>query len=221
VKLLSALFLAGLTASAGPITIDSYNIFDAALAGYGLWGHNYTGTITPGASFSGGFAGTYTGGSGTLNNGIIESSVDFTQLFNVSELNPVLTLFLPGTYSISSITIRGGNLFENMIPGCLTGVTVGIGAGSEALGTTAMGATAAPGGCGLVDDRITITGTSLQNLVGNSIQLSNFLGAFDGAYFSIAEIEIDGTAVSSVPEPAAMGLIGLGLMGIACFKRRA
>ena len=95
-KLFALLFLSALAAPAATVFISSYNITDAALSGYGGgWSHTYNGTITPGGSFVGaggtGTAATYTGGSGTLNDGVIAYSVTDNQLFDAAVLNPVIT----------------------------------------------------------------------------------------------------------------------------------
>ena len=212
---LGLVLLAAWTASAASITISSYDIRDASVAGTGAWNHSYNGTITPGA----GESAAYAGGSGTLNDGVFGTTEQDTQLFQVGALNPVITLFLPGSFFINSISFFGGPL-NNAIPGCFTGLTVGIGGNSAAIATTAFGSASA---CNVpADDLATITGTSLQGIATTSIQLSGFTGPlFGDIYFSISEIQIDGVAAGGqVPEPETISLIGAGLLGVAIFKRR-
>ena len=227
-KLLSLSFV-GLTLAttlfADPVAIVSYDITDAVLSGHGNWHHTYSGTITPGISINnGGFAGTagtYTGGSGTLNDGVIANNKDLSQLFvqgGSASLNPVITLFLPGLYTINSISIYGGPT-ANSIPGCFTGVTVGIGGSSAAITTSGFGSNS---DCSVpVNDLATITGSALAGVSTSTITLSQFTGPLLFNWFSITEIVVDGTPVASdVPEPASFGLIGAGLMLTVALKRR-
>ena len=221
------LTLAG-TAGAGPITITSYDISDAVVSGFGNWHHTYNGTITPtGQTIDGEAVAQYTGGSGTLNDGVLGTSPDDTQLFDNGPFdvgggsaNPVITLFLSGSFTINSISIFGGDFTYNGIPGCMTGVTVGLGGGSAAVATTPFGVV---GGCFVpVNDLVTITGTSLQGLPTSTIVLSNFTGPLNaGKEFSITEIEIDGTpAGAEVPEPASATLMGGSLAALALLLLR-
>ena len=60
-----------------PVPIIGYDILDAPAAGTGGWSHTYDGTYTLTRTdlFQGGTVGNYSGGSGTLNDEIISSSI--------------------------------------------------------------------------------------------------------------------------------------------------
>ena len=70
-----------------PIPIIGYDIYGTAESGTGLWAFNYTGTTTPtGEIINDVASGTFslvdlTDGSGTLNDGVIGTTVSDTQLF--------------------------------------------------------------------------------------------------------------------------------------------
>lgn len=216
-----ALGLTGISAaSAAPVSIISYDFFATPLSGHGNWSHAYGGTIAvTGPSFSNnGSPGTlanYSGGSGTLNDGVIGSSTGNTHLFvaprasDGTPIAPVITLYLGGMFTINTIEIFAGT-FGNAIPGTLTGMTVGLAASSAALVSTAFNT---------VDDRLTITGSPLDGLVDNKIVLSLPTGGWF-EWFSITEIKIDGTAASAVPEPMSLALFGFGLAGLGLIRRR-
>lgn len=216
-----ALGLTGISAaSAAPVSIISYDFFATPLSGHGNWSHAYGGTIAvTGPSFSNnGSPGTlanYSGGSGTLNDGVIGSSTGNTHLFvaprasDGTPIAPVITLYLGGMFTINTIEIFAGT-FGNAIPGTLTGMTVGLAASSTALVSTAFNT---------VDDRLTITGSPLDGLVDNKIVLSLPTGGWF-EWFSITEIKIDGTAASAVPEPMSLALFGFGLAGLGLIRRR-
>ncbi|MBS1830586.1 MAG: PEP-CTERM sorting domain-containing protein [Acidobacteria bacterium] len=221
------LAFASLPLMAAPVTIVSYDITDAALSGHGgPWAHTYSGTITPGASFTNsGFSGTiatYSGGSGTLNDGVL-GGIAASQLFVQGSpttgptINPVLTLHLSGSFVINSISIFGGE-HQNAIPGCFTGVTVGIGSSSSAIATTAFGTSA--GSC-FRNDLALITGSALDGIATSTITLSQFTGPLYFNWFSITEIQIDGTpADGAIPEPSQTALIGFGLSAMTLLLRR-
>jgi hypothetical protein len=205
-KIIAAL-VGGLTlataAVAAPV-ITSYDITNASLPGFGGWNHYYTGTVS---------GTTYTGGSGTLNDGNYASSEQETQLFGNAGATTI-SLFLDQLYTVDALSIFGGNYTHNGIPGTLTGMTVTIGTTSVALQSSDFG---------LNGDLINFAGTGLNLLSTDRIVLSNFTGTFYG-YVSIAEINVGGStaqAPADVPEPASLALLGLGaLAAFGAIKRK-
>ncbi len=216
-----------LSVGATTIPIVSYDITDATISGAGAWSHTYTGLITPtGQTINNAVVANYTGGSGTLNDSVVGTDSHTTQFFYTGtaiggdgSVDPVITLYLGGTYIINSISILGGNFNTNIIPGCIAGVTVGLGGASTAISTTEYGMSNSP--CGAVNDLATITGTSLEGVATSTIVLSGFTFTQYFSAFSITEIQIDGTpAGSEVPEPASAAMMGGGLAALTLLLRR-
>lgn len=199
------------TAMGGPVTIVSYDILHTPLSGFGGWAHTYTGSITP----DGGDYYNYADGSGTLNDGIIGTSSDDTHLF-WQPAAPVITLHLPGAFTINSIMIYGGTMPVNSIPGLLTGMTVTMGGTSVALTSTPMNPVCSSGSC---DDLLTLTGTALDGVADDTIVLSD-VAELGGGYFSITEITLDGQTASAVPEPASGLLLAMGAIALGAMRRR-
>jgi hypothetical protein len=200
-------------ASAAP-TITGYDVLNAEPSGFGGWSHTYTGTITPNGSLV-----NYTGGGGTMNNGVVETDVSSVELFYNPD-NPVITLHLDGTYQITSLELYEGDVPSNSIPGNLTGWTMTIGSNVQAYTSTPFGTVCSANG--FCSDRVTLNAAQ-SAIATNQIILSSFStdpSSGWGDYFSIAEIEVNGSGSTTVPEPATMLLLGLGLVGLAGVRRK-
>lgn len=209
-------YLMSTMVNASPITITSYDIDNANLSGTGAWTHTYSGTITPTSTS----IANYSGGTGTLNDGVISSSVLNTQLFNYpTDSLPAITLNFDAFYSINNLLISGGNFLGNAIPGNITSLDITINSITENFSTASTGLTL---GNRSADDFIDLSGSSLFNLSTNSILLSGFISSgFNGIQntFSITEINLDGKT-ASVPEPASLGLLVLGFIGLVFSRRK-
>lgn len=211
-------------ARAGPIA--SYDILDTPASGAGGWSHAYDGTITlQGVNFiNAGFGGSladYSGGSGTLNDGVVGTTTDDTHLLvqgpatDGTPIDPVITLDLGGLYTITSISIRGGADPLFLIPGRIGELTVEIGGIQQVYSTTPFGEEMIWGG--LQDDLITISGSHV-GVATSTITLSGFGsgsedsvgGSLYNGWFSITEIELTGQ-VFPAPVPA-LGPRGLGAL---------
>jgi hypothetical protein len=193
---------------AATVPIIQYDVVETHLPGFGCWFHEYIGTVTStGRTDSGSVTCTpegnqianYSGGQGTLNDGIISTSTSATHLFVMRNdddgvpIRPVITLHLAETVAVTAIRIYGGDIDFNALPGALGGLTVEIGGISRALDTTPFGA---PNVLGVPpNDEITIVGTDLEGILTNRIVLSDFRATLFGApfdQFSIAEISVEG-----------------------------
>jgi hypothetical protein len=200
------------------VTVTGYDVMNAEPSGFGLlWSNSYNGTITNNGNLV-----NYAGGSGSMNNGVIENGIAGTELFLVSD-KPVITVYLDGTYNVSTIELFGGDIAYNGIPGILTGWTVGIGSTSQYYSSTPFGDTCVSGLC---NDYVTLN-AGQQAIATNQFTLSGFTtdqSSLWKNYFSIAEIKDDGQGTqgpaSPVPEPATLLLFGPSLIGLIGVGRK-
>jgi YVTN family beta-propeller protein len=209
---MSALSMA-VAAVADSIPISSYDIEQTPRPGFGCWFHAYDGTITnTGRTVSDSVTcaadanqiADYSGGSGTLNDGVISTGTDGDHLFVTSNADdgqpiaPVITLHLNGTYYISRIRLFGGDIQGNTAPGALTGATVEIGGSSVSVPAIPFGT---PNVIDVpVDDTLEISTTALATIATNQVVLRSFTSSLLGSpfdQFSIAEIEVVGTPVTA------------------------
>ena len=203
-----------ITAAAAPVIITGYDIQDAVKSGFGGWAHYYNGTITDKGSVTAhGFTGTvadYASGKGTLNDGIVGTDKNNTQLF-ATDISPVITLYLDNTYLIENITLFSF-VGTNSVPGNITGLDITVGGTTQTFATTDA--------VHIQHEFADLIGSTISGILTDSIILSSFTtdpgSGWEGG-FSISEISLNGTPV---PVPAAFWLFGSGLLGLFGVKKR-
>jgi len=208
--------------TAASVNITGYDIQDAVRDGFGWWGHYYTGTITDTGSVSViayyepsdpiyvGTVANYTGGGGTLNDGVFGTTTSNTQLF-ATQLDVEITLFFDQEYFLQDIYLYSHN------SGSGAGITGNITSFDVTAGITNMSFTS------LTYDydnyeRINLIGSGVDSIAVDNIVLSNFVNGGNEPYFyAISEIVLTG---SPVPIPGAIWLLGSGLIGIVGIRRK-
>jgi len=208
---------------AGAQVITSYDLTFARASGYGGWTNTYNGTISP-ASVAGFYS--YTGGSGTLNDGIVSTSASNNQLFTLTNgsggpvVSPTITLHLDASYFITGIEVFGGGPGSppgNYYFGNLAGATFNFGQGSSlALGSTDFGPANLIGGHS-IDDLFSFANTSFASIATNTITLGNFQLDTQVAAFGVTEIKVFGLAT---PEPHTVALLAAGLLAVGWIARQ-
>jgi PEP-CTERM motif len=212
-RIAATLLFAG-SAVAAPVAITSYDITHTPGSGFGGWSHTYNGTIVS----DGAGALNYSGGSGTLNDGVIGTDVNTNHLFQTT-LNPTITLHLASLVNVGSISIFGGDNPTNTIPGLLGGLDVAVGAGSGTFAVSHFGPGTNYFGQ-LSNSLVNLTGSGLDTQLVDTIVLSNFTGTAFDFYLSITEITVDGAAGIRVPEPGTLALLGAALVAASLRRRR-
>jgi len=209
--LLTIVLTLSVGASAATVEIMSYDIAQTPESGFGCWVHNYTGTITDtGHTVSGSVncpvdiparVQNYSNGSGTLNDGLFDTTHLFITTCDPnfgcreddqgSDIKPVITLYLGGTYTINEIRLlKGNNSFT-----AITGVIVQIGATETPVTPIAIGGDP-------LSVLLDLRGTDLEVLPTNQVTLKGFSASFTGFaidQFGIGEVEVDGTEVVLIP----------------------
>lgn len=214
-------------AIAAPLPIARYDVTETPQSGFGCWSHVYSGTITlTGRTVIGCGndppvpVANYTGGGGTLNDGVIATSPTDAQLFTLTSydggppLSPTITLYLAAPGVVNRIQIHGGDP-TNYTPGAIDGVTVEIAGVAVAFATTPFGAlnpSNVP-----VDDEIDLSGSVLAGVVTDRIVLRDFTASL--AFFSlisITEITIEGdVALAFAGTPGAPNCHGKSVSALA------
>ena len=190
------ILLAVITISASPdeigaVTIMSYDIEGTPTSGFGNWHHTYDDLITGTSGDS-----DYSGGSGTLNDGIFGTNKDDTHLFFKSVFQSI-TLHLEETYLLTEMVLWSHPIVPNSITGTIESVEVN---------GTSYTASDGPSRSEMID-----FGTGLTT---NTLTLTGFTGTHPD-HFAISEVTFEGSISSAtVPEPTTFALLGIGLTGL-------
>jgi hypothetical protein len=208
----SALLAAGVllalapAAHAAPTPVSSYDVALTPASGYGGWSHIYSNPASPSGSFLGPAncpappcpLVNETGGSGTLDDGVVATSISDTQLLVTgtdsagTPFSPTITLHFNAPVTVQQIRLSGGDIDFNLIPGLLNGVSVTIGGRAAAVTTTPAGGVGALGT--QFDDVVDLAGTGLDATATDTVTLSGFTADPIGlGQFSVTEISVDGT----------------------------
>ncbi len=200
-------------------SIASYDIENARAQNYGLWTNKYSGLITP-AKTSGLF--NYTGGSGTLNDGIVPNGIENTQMI-IGTDNPVITLHLSEKSTIKELNFYSMLYTGNYSAGNLKSATISYGGKSVTVDAFNWGPTCSNPHAVFCNNKLDLSNTILNGVETDTIIISNFLTKSNySPYYSIGEISLNGSLVSPVPEPGIYGMIlaGLALIYLNARKKR-
>jgi hypothetical protein len=198
------------------IPIESYDVTQTPMSGFGCWTHTYTGAIVDtGRTVSGSVScgsevadhlANYSGGGGTLNDLIYSTSSDDNQLL-VTTMNaddglpiePVITLHLKHLTRVKRISLYGGDVAYNVLPGALNAATIEIGGKPLFMSSTPFGT---PNVLDVpANDLFDIDYTEQSWISTKTIVLRDFQADFFGwqfNQFSITEIVVEGLPITQV-----------------------
>ena len=215
---LAVVCVAVLVATAGQVQagmITSYKMTNVRLSGFGSWGHTYFGSITPSGSLF-----DYSGGSGTINDGVIGTGHFNTHHFRKDDQSTT-TLVLDQIYSQFSEIRLYSFVGNNLIPGNITSVDVTIGGMTQTISTTGFGGASI--GHLNSHELLSLVGTPLEFVIGDSILLSNVQTISpNSVWYSISEATFVASQSQVVPEPTTFAMFGIGacVMGFRAARRR-
>ncbi|MGF6115965.1 hypothetical protein ABIE30_003038 [Janthinobacterium lividum] len=212
----SVIFMTLSCASVNAQTIVTYDVTNGRAQNAGHWSNNYNGEITP-ATPGSNWNYNYTGGSGSLNDGVIPNSIESTQFIYAPE-NPIITLHLSGKTIVSEMNFYSMLYAWNGSAGNLSGATVSFGGQSLYMDSPNWGPRCSSYLC---NNRFSFAGTALEGVATDVITISGFKTkvASDPLY-SIGEITLNGSLVSPVPEPSTYGMFFVGMVVLVLRARR-
>jgi tetratricopeptide (TPR) repeat protein len=204
--------VAQVAAVSGPVSVVSYDIIQTPLSGWGQWAHVYSGAIVDTGRTTGPdcVAGTqianYSGGSGTINDGVTDAAnTDSTHLLCMGAasdgqpVRPEITVRFAQAVFIDRIIVHGGGASFNIYPGAIDSATVRIGATQATVISVPAGT---PNDIGVLrDDVFDLTTTSLSSIPTTEASLSDIVTSYFGVPLNqaaIAEITVEGR-VAAIP----------------------
>ena len=216
IKLAAVLMLgtAGVSALAAPVSISSYDMTGVYYNNFGY----YDGQITS----AGNHSYTYTGGSGTINDGQIAPGNSDAYLFYYDK-SPTITLHLGELAAISSLRLFSFEQGNNVFNGSIAGLNVTINGETRFISTEGFGPPNYDNTRDHVHEYLSLAGSGLENLITDTIILSGFVvDSRNPSGMYISEISIDGLlhSAGTVSEPAGLVLLAGGLMGLGMIRRR-
>lgn len=211
-----ALSTLGIAASANAnITVASYSMQDGANAWGAYYDNAYTGSRSP--------SGFLSGGTGDLTDGVLTASVAagygaWAPYVLWDGQSPVITFDLGATHTVNNITA-----YFKYYPGAAVYIPEsvnlrfsndGLNFGSDQL-RTFTSSEASPGG----NDSDGIYQLLTTSASGRYVELTLNNNPAN-RWIALSEVTFDGTASAPVPVPAAMWLLGSGLLGLVGVARR-
>lgn len=192
-----------------PITVTSYSMNNGQTGSF-----NYRDfTYVPCGGVCDVSGAPLSGGTGKLTDGT-SPALDWFQQGNLTSwagwdsanggLNPTITFFFGGTYTVNSVTIWASNSNSGgvALPGSVTIGGTNFAVAADNTVTTPRA---------LVFSGLSFTGSSL------TVQL---IQPAAWQWVMIGEVSFDGATASGVPEPGSMALAGAALAGLAALRSR-